>query len=191
MKILSVKLMREGVRIMRTGNRDMLGTVKGEINELHRRFCLHCRNDIVMQGHQVGKFIGIDSIPVICPSCGKETGCFRSQEAIDSRKASLLIMDSDVAKVKRFPNLYRAKKRYDWRQAYFGDEEDKTVERDRSLFDFAPRGLSAFKDGMTGGDEEDRLDQDNIDYDEEDEEEEPEVEEPTEPMTNGTERKVC
>lgn len=173
---------------------DMLHTVKGEVNELHRRFCFHCRNDIVMQGHQVGKFIGIDSIPVTCPSCGKETGCFRSQEDINTRKASLLIMNSDVAKVKKFPKLYRAKKRYDWRQAYFGDDVGQVNDKEMSVLDFASKGLSAFKDKLSGGDEEDLPDQDIIDDfddDEEEEDEESEREDQTEPMTNGSGKKVC
>ncbi|NOQ37555.1 hypothetical protein GQ472_01575 [archaeon] len=146
--------------------------VKGEVNELHRRFCFHCRKDLVFQGYQVGRFIGIDKITVICPECGGETGCFRSQEDINSKRASMLVLDSDMAKVKRFPSLYRGKRQDDWKRRVYGIPDIKRETKDGSIMDYRHKGMSAFKCG--GGDDEDSgagLDKDLDDYDDDDDDE--------------------
>ena len=149
---------------------DILNTVKGEIHQGHRRFCLHCKGDLVIGGYQVGKFY-VDGVTVICPTCGHETGCFRSHAAVTLRRTEIAMLDNDLHGAgtggKR-PMEQDAG--FWWKHGVPFYEAKDTRAKDQSLMDYAHSGMDAFK--VSGGDDDEegmKPDDQLEDYDESEE----------------------
>lgn len=144
----------------------VLLAVKGKVNEACRRFCFHCQSDLMFEGVQAGKFIGIESHMVVCPACGKETGCFWSKESIRQQKIALAVMKQDKINVKKHLFYFGIKKDNNalWRQR-MGLPDNTPVNKNGSVMDYRARGQGSFRCMQKAYDDD--YDGDDYDSDEE------------------------